>query len=137
MERFSWLLDLMEAWEVKKVQSPPLWWPFLLIHCRKTGSALVSSTGSCSSGLHCLMLTLLEGSAYCFWELVQLQNALFPPSGRGGKWGRGSTLLPALPVLPAPPPKALKVLQGTLMAFQGVQGFHAQKGSRLSLMLCY
>lgn len=68
------------------------------------------------------MLTLLEGLAYGFWDLVQLQNALFPPSGREGKWGRGGTLLLALPVLPAPPPKALKVLQGILMAFQGVQG---------------
>lgn len=122
MKRYSWLLDLMEAGEVKKGQSPPLWWSVLLIHCRKTGSALGSSTGSCSSGLPCLMLTLLEGLAYGFWDLVQLQNALFPPSGREGKWGRGGTLLLALPVLPAPPPKALKVLQGILMAFQGVQG---------------
>ena len=87
VEKCSWMLDLMEARQVKKDQ--PLWRP-LLIRCSKVGAALVLSLGSCSSGPLCLLMTLLEGLAYWFGDLVQLQNSLFPPRGwHGVKVGEG------------------------------------------------
>ena len=136
VERCSWMLDLVEARQVKKDQSPALWQP-LLIHCREVGAALVSSPGSCSSNWSACWWLCWRGwpTDLGTWSSSKVQSFLHV-GGREWKRGRGSAPCPALSVVPALPPKTLKALQDILMAFQGVAGPHAQKDSTLSLILC-
>lgn len=82
------MLDLAEARQVKKDQSPALWQP-LLIHCRKVGAALVSSPADDFAG----------GVGLLIWGPGPAPKPSLPSTWVARSERGGGTALPALPCL--------------------------------------